>query len=213
MSDPVPEPLTERLFADADAGPLDPFALFEEWFGLAVASEPNDPTAMALATVDAEGMPDARMVLLNGRDGRGFCFFTNLESEKGLQLAARPNAALLFHWKSLRRQVRLRGPVEPVSAKEADAYFESRPRGSRIASSASDQSRPLGSRKALAARFEALSAELGEGRVPRPPHWSGRRLVPLSIEFWRDGPFRLHDRVRFSREAPGAAWSRTRLYP
>lgn len=203
--------LTERLFDDSDRTDLDPFALFEEWFALAQEAEPNDPHALALATVDGEGMPDVRMVLLNARDARGFCFFTNFESEKGKQLAAQPKAALLMHWKSLRRQVRMRGPVERVSEAEADAYFASRPRGSQIASSASDQSRPVASRTALLDRVAEVSAAIGEDAVVRPMHWSGYRLVPDSIEFWKDGEFRLHDRVRFTRD--GDRWESTRLFP
>ncbi len=205
------ETLTDRLFDDSDRSGLDPIAVFEEWFALAKDSEPNDPHAMALATVDAEGMPDVRMVLLNARDARGFCFFTNFDSDKGRQLLANPRAAFVMHWKSLRRQVRVRGPVEVVSEAEADAYFGSRPRGSQIASSASLQSRPLPSKAELTARVEELTAAAGEGTVIRPPHWSGFRIVPTQIEFWKDGQFRLHDRVRFVRD--GAGWTSTRLYP
>jgi pyridoxamine 5'-phosphate oxidase len=205
--------LTERLFDDGDRTDLDPFALFEEWFALAQEAEPNDPHALALATVDAEGMPDVRMVLLNQRDARGFAFFTNFESAKGEQLHAHPSAAMLMHWKSLRRQVRVRGPVEVVTSAEADAYFASRHRGSQIASSASEQSRPLDSRQALMDRVSALEVQLGDGPVTRPAHWSGFRIVPLSIEFWKDGQYRLHDRVRFTRQSPDAPWANTRLYP
>jgi pyridoxamine 5'-phosphate oxidase len=151
------------------------------------------------------------MVLLNSRDSRGFCFFTNFESEKGKQLLAQPRAAMVMHWKSLRRQVRMRGPVEVVSPEEADAYFASRPKGSQIASSASEQSRPVSSREALLTRVAEISAEVGEDTVVRPMHWSGFRLVPQSIEFWKDGEFRLHDRVRFTRSGEG--WTSTRLYP
>ncbi|MFK4811760.1 pyridoxamine 5'-phosphate oxidase [Devosia sp. ZW T5_3] len=203
--------LTERLFDDGDRADLDPFAVFEEWYALAQEAEPNDPHAMALATVDDEGMPDARMVLLNARDASGFCFFTNFESDKGRQLLAHRKAALLMHWKSLRRQVRIRGNVEVVTPQEADAYFASRARGSQIASSASAQSRPLASRAELSARVDALTAEVGEGPVTRPAHWSGFRVVPQVFEFWKDGQYRLHDRVRFVRE--GAHWVSTRLYP
>jgi pyridoxamine 5'-phosphate oxidase len=203
--------LTERLFDDGDRADLDPYAVFEEWYALAQEAEPNDPHAMALATVDDEGMPDMRMVLLNARDARGFCFFTNFESEKGRQLLAHRKAALLMHWKSLRRQVRIRGTVEVVTPQEADAYFASRARGSQIASSASEQSRPLASRAELAARVDALTAEVGEGAVVRPAHWSGFRVIPQVFEFWKDGQYRLHDRVRFVRE--GARWVSTRLYP
>lgn len=203
--------LTERLFDDGDRADLDPYAVFEEWYALAQEAEPNDPHAMALASVDDEGMPDARMVLLNARDSRGFCFFTNFESDKGHQLLAHRKAALLMHWKSLRRQVRIRGNVEVVAPEEADAYFASRARGSQIASSASQQSRPLASRAELAARVDALTAVVGEGKVTRPAHWSGFRVVPQVFEFWKDGQYRLHDRVRFTRE--GARWVSTRLYP
>jgi pyridoxamine 5'-phosphate oxidase len=205
--------LTERLFDDTDRAPLDPFALFEEWFAEARASEPNDPHAMALASVDEDGLPDVRMVLMNARDSRGFVFFTNFESAKGRQLLAQPQAAMVMHWKSLRRQVRARGAVEVVAPEEADAYFLTRSRGSQIASSASEQSRPLASRAELDARVAGLTEGLGPGPVPRPEHWSGFRIVPVAIEFWRDGRFRLHDRVRFTRQAPGAAWTRQRLYP
>ena len=203
--------LTERLFDDGDRADLDPYAVFEEWYALAQEAEPNDPHAMALATVDEEGMPDARMVLLNARDSRGFCFFTNFESDKGRQLLAHRKAALLMHWKSLRRQVRIRGSVEVVAPEEADAYHASRARGSQIASAASEQSRPLASRAELIARVDALTAELGEGPVTRPAHWSGFRVVPQVFEFWKDGQFRLHDRVRFVRE--GTRWASSRLYP
>jgi len=203
--------LTERLFDDGDRKDLDPFAVFEEWFALAQEAEPNDPHAMALASVDAEGLPDVRIVLLNSRDARGFCFFTNFESAKGRQLLAHPQAAIVLHWKSLRRQIRMRGPLEQVSPAEADAYFASRARGSQIASSASDQSRPLESRAALLAKVDALTAQVGDAPVVRPAHWSGFRLVPSSMEFWKDGQYRLHDRVRFTRD--GAGWSSARLYP
>ncbi|WP_354038625.1 pyridoxamine 5'-phosphate oxidase [Devosia sp. UYZn731] len=205
--------LTERLFDDGDRTDLDPFALFEEWFALAQEAEPNDPHALALATVDADGMPDVRMVLLNQRDARGFAFFTNFESAKGEQLHAHPSAAMLMHWKSLRRQVRVRGPVEVVTPAEADAYFASRHKGSQIASSASEQSRPLDSRQTLMDRVKTLESQIGDGPVTRPSHWSGFRIVPVSIEFWKDGQYRLHDRVRFTRKTPDAPWTNTRLYP
>lgn len=203
--------LTERLFEDSDRTDLDPLAVFEEWFALAKDAEPNDPHAMALATVDDDGLPDVRMVLLNARDERGFCFFTNFESDKGRQLHAHPKAAIVMHWKSLRRQVRMRGPVEVVTPQEADAYFSSRPKGSQIASSASDQSRVLDSKMTLLDRVSQLATSIDDGPVPRPPHWSGFRLVPTSIEFWKDGEFRLHDRVRFTRD--GERWASERLYP
>jgi pyridoxamine 5'-phosphate oxidase len=166
-----------------------------------------------VATVDAAGMPDVRMVLLNARDSRGFVFFTNFGSAKGRQLLADPKAAMVMHWKSLRRQVRVRGSVEVVTPDEADAYFLTRSRGSQIASSASDQSRPLDSRATLEARVAALTKSVGAAPVPRPPHWSGFRIVPLAIEFWKDGPFRLHDRMLFTRATPENPWARHRLYP
>jgi pyridoxamine 5'-phosphate oxidase len=206
--------LTGRLFDDADHDPIDPFSLFEDWFAEAADAEPNDPNAMALATVDEAGVPDVRMVLLNGRDHRGFCFFTNLESGKALQLLAHPAAALLFHWKSLRRQVRVRGPVEIVDNSEADAYFATRARASQIGAHASRQSQPLPARAELLERVESLQQSFPTDEpVMRPAHWSGFRIVPLEFEFWQDGAFRLHDRVRFSRDNAAADWSRQRLYP
>lgn len=207
----LPGALTELLFDDTHSGPLDPFALFAEWLDAARESEPNDPNAMAVASVDDEGLPDLRMVLLNGLDERGFVFFTNFESAKGRQLLAHPKAAALFHWKSLRRQIRLRGPVEVVEDDIADAYFASRPAQSRIGAHASDQSRPLDSRRVLVDKVEALTAAFADGEVGRPAHWSGFRLVPQQIEFWKDGAHRLHDRVLFARD--GGGWSRARLYP
>ena len=191
----------------------DPFARFAAWLKEAGAGEPNDPNAMALATVDETGLPDVRMVLLKGFDAQGFVFYTNLESRKGRELASVPKAALCFHWKSLRRQVRIRGPVEPVGAEEADAYFATRPRGSQIGAWASEQSRPLESAFALEKRVAEFTARFGFGTVPRPPHWSGFRVRPLSIEFWRDRPFRLHERIQFTREALQAPWRTARLYP
>jgi pyridoxamine 5'-phosphate oxidase len=191
----------------------DPLALFAAWMEEAVRSEPADPNAMSLATVDADGLPDARMVLLKGFDARGFVFYTNLESRKGEELAANPKAALLFHWKSLTRQVRIRGPVERVSEEEADAYFASRPRGAQIGAWASRQSAPLESRFALEKEVARYTAKYAVGKVPRPPHWSGYRVVPLAIEFWHDRPFRLHQRLLFQREDVDAAWTRTGLYP
>lgn len=209
----MPKSLTQALFDDSDANIMDPFAIFEEWFAEARQSEPNDPHAMALASVDADGLPDVRIVLLNARDARGFAFFTNFESAKGQELLAHPKAAMVMHWKSLRRQVRMRGPVEVVAPDEADAYFASRAKGSQIASSASRQSRPLASRAQLSAEVAALEAQIGAAPVTRPPHWSGFRLVPQVIEFWKDGEFRLHDRVQFTRATPNAPWTRQRLYP
>ncbi|MBP5856814.1 pyridoxamine 5'-phosphate oxidase [Marivibrio halodurans] len=191
-----------------------PFDLFQEWLSEAEASEPNDPNAMALATADAAGRPSLRMVLLKGFDPGGFVFYTNLESRKGVQLAENPAAALLFHWKSLRRQVRVEGPVEPVAAEEADAYFATRARGSQIGAWASDQSRPLESRFALEKKVARIGAKHAVGAVPRPPHWSGFRVRPLRIEFWKDGAFRLHDRFLFSRPDPDQPdWTVERLYP
>jgi pyridoxamine 5'-phosphate oxidase len=191
----------------------EPFALFDDWMADAKKTEPNDPNAMALATVDADGLPDVRMVLLKGVDARGFVFYTNTMSAKGVELGGDPKAALLFHWKSLRRQVRVRGPVEAVTAEEADAYFASRPRGSQIGAWASDQSRELPDRLALERRVAEFGLKFGIGKVPRPPHWSGYRVLPQAIEFWRDRPFRLHERLSYSRAAPDAAWSVARLYP
>lgn len=189
----------------------EPLALFATWLAEAEASEVNDPNAMALATVDADGLPDLRMVLLKGYDERGFVFYTNFESAKGCELLAQPKAAMLMHWKSLRRQVRVRGPVSVVSEAEADAYFASRPLNSRIGAWASAQSRPLESRFALEKAVASYAAKFAIGAVPRPPHWSGFRIAPMQVEFWRDGAFRLHDRLRFDRD--GAGWTRTRLYP
>ena len=196
----------------------DPFAVFEAWFAQACAKEINDPNAMALATVDASGLPNVRMVLLKGldpapADPRGFVFFTNTESAKGRELIAHPSAALLFHWKSLQRQVRVRGVVALVSAAEADDYFATRPRGSRIGAWASQQSRPLASRAELERAVAAQEKAHPGDAIPRPPQWTGFRLTPLEIELWHDRPFRLHDRVVFRRSAPSDPWSRTRLYP
>jgi pyridoxamine 5'-phosphate oxidase len=189
----------------------DPIALFAEWLGEAAEAEPIDPNAMALATVDAAGMPNVRMVLLKGHGEDGFVFYTNLESAKGSELAANPRAALCLYWKTLNRQVRVRGPVEAVTASDADAYFASRPRASRIGAWASAQSRPLESRLALEKAVAAYTARYAIGAVPRPAHWSGFRLVPQEIEFWRAGTFRLHDRIRFTRDS--GAWAGVRLYP
>lgn len=205
--------LSQRIFDDSDTGEIDPFALFEEWFAEAVAAEINDPNAMALASVDANGLPDVRTVLMNGRDARGFVFFTNFESAKGNELLGQPKGALCFHWKSLRRQVRARGPVNPVSPEEADAYFATRPRQSQIGAHASDQSRPLAAKQTLVARVQELTARFEGGDVPRPAHWSGFRLTPYEMEFWQDGAFRLHDRARFVRATPDTAWTRQRLFP
>ena len=213
MSDtaPIEHPtwLTSGDFTQAD----EPSALFQAWFDEAVKSEPRDPTAMSLATVDPDGLPDVRTVLLKGVDGRGFVFYTNTESQKGRELAASPKAALLFYWKSLNRQVRIRGPVERVTPQEADAYFATRPKQAQIGAWASQQSRPLESRLAFEKAVALYATKYALGTVPRPPHWSGYRIVPISMEFWHDRPFRLHDRVEFRRDALGAPWRKTRLYP
>lgn len=190
----------------------DPHVLLDTWIGEAARSEINDPNAMALATVDSAGMPNVRIVLLKGHDERGFVFYTNCESAKGLELRDQPRAALCLHWKSLRRQVRARGRVSPVSDEEADVYFASRPHGSRIGAWASRQSRPLDSRETLEQAVEAIEKRFGEGAVPRPPFWSGFRLAPQSMEFWQDRPSRLHERVSFTRGEDGA-WQAQRLYP
>ncbi len=194
-------------FTEAD----DPFALFDAWFLEAREREINDPEAMTLATVDADGLPDARMVLCKGHDARGIVFYTNVESAKGRELAASPRAAALFHWKSLRRQARFRGLVTFVGDAESDAYFHSRPRQSQIGAWASQQSRPLDSRAALESSVEQFSRKFDGAEIPRPAYWRGFRLSPAEIEFWQDGAFRLHDRVRFTREGQG--WRRLRLYP
>lgn len=191
----------------------DPFGLFAAWFAEAKAAEINDPEAMALATVDPSGLPDVRMVLLKDADARGFVFYTNDESAKGAELSSMPKAALVLHWKSLRRQVRVRGPVERVSAAEADAYFASRSRPSQLGAWASEQSRPLDARATFEARYAAIEKRFDGKDVPRPAHWGGYRIVPVQIEFWMDRPYRLHDRIRFTRESAGAAWQKMRLYP
>lgn len=189
----------------------EPFALFAAWLEAAKASELNDPNAMALATVDESGLPDVRMVLLKGYDADGFVFYTNFESAKGRELLATMKAALCFHWKSLRKQVRVRGPVSLVTSAEADEYFATRPRGSRIGAWASQQSRPLESRFALEKAVAAYTARYAIGEIPRPDHWSGFRVAPEEVEFWSDGAFRLHDRIKFVRD--GAGWAKSRLYP
>ncbi|MDF1632221.1 pyridoxamine 5'-phosphate oxidase [Mycoplana sp. MJR14] len=192
----------------------EPFSLFAKWLADAGKSEPNDPNAVALATVDASGLPNVRMVLLKGFDERGFVFYTNFESQKGQEILGAGKAAMCFHWKSLRRQVRLRGPVEVVSDAEADEYYASRPRGSRIGAWASKQSRPLEGRFALEKAVAEYTARYAIGEIPRPPYWSGFRIRPVSIEFWHDRPFRLHDRVEFRRTAAeGEGWEKVRMYP
>ena len=213
MSDTTPIERTGRLtvgdFTEAD----EPMRLFAAWLADATASEPRDPNAMTLATVDADGMPNARMVLLKGADAQGFVFYTNMGSQKGQELAASAKAALVFHWKSLNRQVRVRGHVENVTAEEADAYFATRPKQAQIGAWASKQSQPLESRMAFEKAVAINAAKYAIGSVPRPPNWSGYRIVPAQIEFWHDRPFRLHDRIVFKRAAAGEAWSKTRLYP
>lgn len=191
----------------------DPLALFRDWYAEAAKSEPNDPDAVALATVGPDGTPSARMVLLKGYDPAGFVFYTNYESRKGQHLLGHTKAALLFHWKSLRRQVRLEGPVTQTTPEEADAYFASRARGSQIGAWASEQSRPLDSRFALEKRVAEYTARHLVGTVPRPAHWSGFRLNPLLIEFWQDGAFRLHDRLEYRRGSPAEPWTTRTLFP
>jgi pyridoxamine 5'-phosphate oxidase len=204
----TPPPDDAEFFAKDE-----PLALFADWFKAAKEKEPNDPNAMALATADADCAPDVRMVLLKDFGPEGFTFYSNAESAKGLQLAANPRAALAFYWKSLRRQVRVRGPISAAPAAEADAYFQSRDRGARLGAWASQQSRPLPDRLALEKRVAEFAVRFGVGTVPRPPHWGGYVLTPLSIEFWRDRPFRLHDRLVFTRTSADAPWTKQRLYP
>jgi len=202
-----------KLTTDDFTENSEPFTLFEEWLSDATKTEPNDPNAVALATVDADGLPDVRMVLLKGFDTDGFVFYTNFESAKGREILGSMKAAMCFHWKTLRRQVRVRGPVEIVSREEADAYYATRPRGSRIGAWASKQSRPLESRFALEKAVAEYTARYAIGEIPRPDYWSGFRIRPTSIEFWHDRPFRLHDRIQFSRDTLEEGWSKTRLYP
>ncbi|MFV2034999.1 MAG: pyridoxamine 5'-phosphate oxidase [Halocynthiibacter sp.] len=192
---------------------IDPFELFARWLGEAEQSEINDANAMALASVDEQGLPNVRMLLLKGVDSTGFVFYTNLGSAKGRELGANGKAAMCFHWKSLRRQVRVRGPVEPVSGEQADAYFASRARASRICAWAPRQSAALASRFALEKAVAKFAAKHAVGAIPRPAHWSGFRLLPTEIEFWRDRPFRLHDRRVFRRAAADAPWKTERLFP
>jgi pyridoxamine 5'-phosphate oxidase len=204
-----PSRLTTGDFTAAD----DPLRLFAAWLKDASGAEPRDPTAMTLATVDTDGTPNARMVLLKDVDARGFVFYTNMDSQKGRELDAHPAAALVFHWKSLNRQVRVRGPVEHVTEAEADAYFATRPRQAQIGAWASKQSSPLESRFAFEKAVALYAAKYAVGTVPRPPYWSGYRILPLRMEFWHDRPFRLHDRIEFRRDALDRPWSKTRLYP
>jgi pyridoxamine 5'-phosphate oxidase len=191
----------------------DPIAIFSAWLLEAGKSEPNEPEAMALATVDERGWPDVRMVLLKSADAQGFVFYTNLESAKGRALLAHPHAGLCFHWKTLRRQVRVRGSVMQVSESDADAYFASRAKDSQIGAWASAQSRPMEARFAFEREIAKYAARYALSKVPRPPHWSGFRVLPTEIEFWRDRPFRLHERLQFERTSPEAVWSVRRLYP
>jgi pyridoxamine 5'-phosphate oxidase len=213
MSDtaPIEHPswLTTGDFTDAD----EPLRLFAAWFEDAKRTEPADPDAMAVATAGTDGLPNVRMVLLKGFDERGFVFYTNQASQKGQELAVRAAAGAVFHWKSLKRQVRLRGPVEEVADAEADAYFATRPRLSQIGAWASHQSAPLPSRLAFEKKVALATAKYAIGTVPRPPFWVGYRIVPLVLEFWQDRPYRLHDRIEFRRDASGGPWTRTRLYP
>jgi pyridoxamine 5'-phosphate oxidase len=204
-----PEWLTSGDFTEAD----EPLRLFTAWFEEAKRSEPVNPDAMALSTVDAGGLPNVRMVLLKGYDARGFVFYTNLDSKKGQELDGAPKAAAAFYWRSANRQVRLRGTVEPVSPQEADDYFATRSRMAQIGAWASKQSSPLESRLAFEKAVAVYAAKFVVGAVPRPPRWSGFRIVPLTIEFWQERPFRLHDRIDFTRAQPAAPWSKTRLYP
>jgi pyridoxamine 5'-phosphate oxidase len=201
--------LTAGDFTEAN----EPLRLFAAWFEEAKRAEPADANAMTLATVDADGLPNARMVLMKGFDERGFVFYSNVDSQKGRELGALPKAALVFHWKSLTRQVRLRGLIEPVTEAEADAYFASRPRLAQIGAWASKQSAPLESRMAFEKAVALAMAKYALGTVPRPPNWSGYRLIPLVIECWQDRPYRLHDRIEFRRSAVQQPWSKTRLYP
>jgi pyridoxamine 5'-phosphate oxidase len=213
MSEPKamqhPNPLTGGDFTEAD----EPLRLFADWFDEAARNEPAEANAMSLATVDADGEPNVRMVLLKDYDERGFVFYTNLDSPKGRELDHSKTGALLFYWKSLKRQVRLRGRVERVTDAEADAYFATRPRLAQIGAWASKQSAPLESRMAFEKAIAACMAKFNIGTIPRPPHWSGYRLLPLRIEFWQDRPYRLHDRVEFTRKGPAEPWRKTRLYP
>lgn len=195
------------------AAAVEPIELFQSWMKDAEKTEPNEANAMAVATVDSEGRPNIRMVLLKAVDRHGFVFYTNFESAKGRELLANPQAALNFHWKSVRRQVRVRGPVSVVSKEEADAYFASRAKDSQIGAWASAQSRPMEGRWVFEKEIAKYALKYGLTKVPRPPHWSGFRVAPLEIEFWRDRPFRLHDRLVYRRDAPDQPWRTERLFP
>lgn len=206
--------LTSDDFTQLEPRPSAPFELFQAWLDEATSTEPNDPNAMSVATVDSDGLPNVRILLLKGFDERGFVFYTNFESIKGEELIASGKAALCFHWKSLRRQVRVRGPVEVVSNEEADTYYNSRSQGSRIGAWASQQSRPLDERATLETAVEEYTDKFEGQAIPRPPHWSGFRVKPSRIEFWQDQNFRLHDRIVFSREdVTLLSWDKQRLYP
>jgi pyridoxamine 5'-phosphate oxidase len=213
MADSAPIQHPNRLTTGDFTEAHEPLRLFTAWLADANRSEPADPTAMALATVDEDGLPNVRMVLMKGFDEHGFVFYTNLDSEKARELAAQPKGALVFHWKSLGRQVRLRGPIERVTDAEADAYFATRPRLAQIGAWASKQSAPLESRMAFEKAIALYMAKFAVGTIPRPPNWSGYRLKPLAIEFWQDRPYRLHDRIAFCRKSESESWSKTRLYP
>ncbi len=201
--------LTQSDFTEAN----EPFVLFDAWFAEARDKEINDPSAMALATIDLDGLPNVRMVLMKGHDARGFVFYTNRQSAKGRELDASWKAAANFHWKSLRRQVRIRGIVEEATSAESDAYFASRPRDARIGAWASAQSRALESRFAFEKAIASVALKYPIGDVPRPPHWIGYRIRPVEMEFWHDRPFRLHDRIVFRRDSPEGGWTKERLFP
>ncbi len=204
--------LTSKLFDDNKTSDIDPFELFKEWYEIAKQSETNDANALSFATVDASGMPDVRILLMNGFDEKGFVVYMNLQSAKGEQLKANPKAAAVFHWKTLRQQVRVRGEVEQVSDKQADDYFATRPHGSQIGAHASKQSQPLKSRDELLTATKMIEKKY-PNNVPRPNHWSGYRILPLEIEFWKDGKYRLHDRIVFKRETLDSPWRVIRLNP
>ena len=213
MSDAAPIEHPSRLTVGDFTAADEPLRLFGQWLEDATRSEPADPNAMALATVDSDGLPNVRMVLLKGFDERGAVFYTNMDSQKGQELDAQPLAALVFYWKSVNRQIRVRGPVEHVTETEADAYFSTRPKQAQIGAWASKQSAPLESRLAFEKAVALYAAKYAIGDVPRPPNWSGYRIVPISIEFWQERAFRLHDRIEFKRDHPNDPWTKTRLYP